>query len=208
MLAFVDESGDPGLLHKRGTSDLFIVTAVIFVAIEDAAACDKRIDQLRLECFGDDRTEFKFNKCCVDHRQRFLGCVCNFDFLYCAFALNKEKLSGPGFKFKESLYKFSSKLLFENAKRYLSRATVVIDGSGDREFRQQLQTYLKRKINTDVETISKVKIEASHTNNLLQLADMTCGAVARSFRADKEDRFKYRRMIARNEVSVTLWPKK
>lgn len=167
MLVFVDESGDQGMREKRGSSPLFIITAVIFFENEDAVACDKRIDELRRDCFGSVQTEFKFNKCCYDYRRMFFNGIANQEFLYLAFVLNKCKLFGPGFQQKDSFYKYTSKLLFENAKPYLSQATVVIDGSGNREFRLQLQSYLKRKINTERETIRKVKTEASHSNNLL-----------------------------------------
>ncbi len=161
MLVFVDESGDPGVRQKRGSSALFIIAAVIFIENEDAHACDSKINELRRRCFGNNTTEFKFNKCCREYRLAFLEGIAGGEFLYLAFVLNKDKLFGPGFQNKDSFYKYTSKLLFENAKPYLADAAVTIDGSGNREFRRQLQSYLKRKINTDSETIRKVKIEAS-----------------------------------------------
>jgi hypothetical protein len=196
-----------GMRQKPGSSELFVISAVIFVETEDAAACDRRIDELRRNCFGDRPREFKFNKCCYDHRLTFLKGIAGQEFLYLSFVLNKSKLFGPGFQQKETFYKYTSKLLFDNAKSFLTKATVVIDGSGNGEFRSELQAYLKRKINTDRETIRKVKTEASHTNNLLQLADMVCGAVARSYREGKDDRFSYRRIIGRKELKVIFWPK-
>ena len=207
MLVFVDESGDPGMRQKRGSSSLFIITAVIFLDNEDADACDHKISELRQKYFGSARTEFKFNKCCYDHRIAFLEGVAGQEFLYLAFVLNKSQLFGPGFQNKDSFYKYTSKLLFENARPYLSNATIVIDQSGNRKFRQQLQSYLRRKINTEEETIRRVKTEASHSNNLLQLADMVCGSVARSFREGKDDRFTYRRIIGTKELKVIFWPK-
>jgi hypothetical protein len=209
MLAFVDESGDAGMKNKPGSSALFVICAVLFLDNEDAHACDARISELRVECFGQKQREFKFNKCGDQHRKVFLRGVMGQEFLYIAFVLNKAKLYGPGFQFKESFYKYTCKLLFENAKRYLSDASVVIDGSGNREFRKQLQSYLKKKINIDKEkTIKKVKIEASHRNNLLQLADMIVGALARSFREDKAGCGEYRDIISRAELGVQIWPRK
>ena len=139
----------------------------MFVATEDAIACDRMIDGLRKECFGIAAKEFKFNKCCRDHRETFLKRAAEQEFLYLAFVLNKDKLTGPGFQFKEPFYKFASKLLFENAKDYLDSATVVIDGSGNREFRDQLQTYLKKKINTDAQVIRKIKTEGLRCGSAL-----------------------------------------
>ena len=203
MLVFVDESGDSGMKQKDGSSLRFVIAAVVFIA----NLCDKSIDELRGKCFRNGTTEFKFNKCCRDYRVQFLEGVAEFEFLYFGFVLNKERLYGPGFQYKEPFYKYASKLLFENAKPYLSNARVVIDGSGDRTFRAQLEKYLKGKINTDRDIIKKVKIAASHSNNLLQLADMVCGALARGFRTDKVDRFLYRTIVKKRELSVQIWPK-
>ncbi len=89
--------------------------------------------------------------------------------------INKAKLQGPGFKFKESFYKYACGLVFENAKPYLDNATVVIDGSGSREFRRQLGSYLRKRVNDtkgDNRFIGKVKIQDSHRNNLLQISEV------------------------------------
>lgn len=124
-----------------------------------------------------------------------------------AFVLNKDKLYGPGFNYKDSFYKYTAKLLFENAKPYLREATVLIDRSGNREFRRQLQSYLRRQVNTKGrEIIRKVKTEPSHCNNLLQLADMISGAVARSFRSDKPEPMRFRKIVSHRELALQVWP--
>jgi hypothetical protein len=99
--------------------------------------------------------------------------------------------------------------VFENSKPHLSNTIVVIDGSGDRKFRQQLQNYLKRRINDKADGkqyIKKVKMQDSRSNNLLQLADMVCGAVARCY-SGKTDGEQYRKIISHREIFVQFWPK-
>jgi hypothetical protein len=54
--------------------------------------------------------------------------------------------------------------------------------------------------------IRKVKVQDSQKNNLVQLADMVCGAVARSY-TQKEDAQRCRRLIAHREIYVQFWPK-
>jgi hypothetical protein len=49
MLAFIDESGDPGRKLDRGSSPFFTVAMVTFDENEVAAACDERINLLRYE---------------------------------------------------------------------------------------------------------------------------------------------------------------
>ena len=123
--------------------------------------------------------------------------------------INKPKLTGPGFHFKESFYKYTCSLVFENAKPHLNDATVVIDGSGSREFKKQLSAYLRKRVR-DADSgkcvIKKVKIQDSRSNNLLQLADMVCGAVARCYSGKAEAR-ECRNLIRHREIYVQFWPK-
>jgi hypothetical protein len=207
MLVFVDESGDPGIKRRPGTSEYFVVTAILFNENDAAQACDQRIEKIRAELRMHPKSEFHFNKCCEDHRIRFLQAVAGMEFFYLSFVLNKAMVYGPGFAYKESLYKYAARLLFENCKPHLREATITLDRSCDRNFNQELQSYLKRMINTDQGAIKKMKSENSHSNNLLQLADMVCGAVARSFSQKKRSSTMYRKIIRHRELDVQVWPK-
>ena len=85
----------------------------------------------------------------------------------------------------------------------------VMDGSGPRVFRRQLATYLRRRVNDPKSAdrfIGKVKMQDSQSNNLLQLADMVCGAVARSC-GGKPDAKEYRALVSHREICVQFWPK-
>lgn len=209
MLVFVDESGDPGMKLDRAASRFFVVTAVLFEDHDEATACDQKINHIRKELGFPERTEFHFNSSRRAVREHFLQQVAPYEFFYFSVVLNKAKLFGPGFQFKASFYKYTVNLVFQNAKPHLRDATVVIDRSGGEEFRRQLAKYLTKRINLKdgPSIIRKVKTERSHSNNLLQLADMVCGAVARSFRTDKADHAFYRRFIRHRELSVQVWPR-
>lgn len=202
MLVFIDESGDTGLKTAAGSSRYFVVALILFEEHEEAAACDQRIQLLKHELKFPH--EFKFNKLRRDHRQAFFEAIQPYSFFYFGIAINKANLFGPAFKVKESFYKYSCSLVFENAKPYLRHAIVVIDGSGSRDFKRQLRSYLIRKAGSDI--IKKVRVEASHNNNLIQLADMVVGAIHRSL-GEKPDRLAYRKMISAKEMRVQEWPK-
>jgi len=73
----------------------------------------------------------------------------------------------------------------------LANARVRIDGSGDREFQRALKLYLRRELPGK---ISDVRMVDSKRDNLMQLADMCVGAVARSFRKS-EERGRWVRML-------------
>jgi len=209
MLVFVDESGDAGMKLDRASSAYFVVTAVLFEDHDEALACDQRINLIRRELNLPEAVEFHFNKSNRRVREYFLQGVSSYQFFYIAVVLNKAKLYGPGFQYKASFYKYTVNLVFQNAKPHLRNAIVVIDRSGGGDFRRQLTKYLAGKMNAkDGPTlVRKVKTERSHNNNLLQLADMVCGAVARSYRPDKADARVYRTLVHHRELKVQVWPR-
>jgi hypothetical protein len=100
-------------------------------------------------------------------------------------------------------------IVCENARALLSGAKIVIDKNGDRFFRQELEKHLKRQMaGADGNClIRKVGMEASHSNNLVQLADMICGAVARSFNTGSVESHRFRDCLKKREKRVQLWPK-
>jgi hypothetical protein len=209
MLVFLDESGDPGMKLQQGSSEYFFVTLVIFEDNEEALRADHHIAALREQLRLDASFEFRFNKMNYRLRTRFLREMCGFNFCYYTIALRKGQLTARGFRFSESFYKVACRYVFTNAKTVLRDAVVVIDGSGSRVFQRQLVTYLRRGINPRTpgdSHIRKIKIEDSHRNNLLQLADMVCGALARSY-GNKPDAKDYRTLISRRERHVQTGPK-
>lgn len=205
MLVFVDESGDAGLKLESGSSKYFVVTLVVFEEDEEAEALDKRIDLLRHELRLSPSYEFKFNKSNKDIRKQFLRTVLPYNFFYFAIVINKRNLLGEGFKYKESFYKYTSSLVFQNAKPYLHQAKVIIDVSGSKDFRRQLGSYLRKKINGGY--IKKIKLQESTRNNLLQLVDMVSGSILRSL-SEKPDAKVYRSIIKPREIYVQVWPRK
>lgn len=209
MLVFLDESGDAGLKLTQGSSAHFVVTLVVFEQNNVAQDVDSTIARLRTKLGFSPGFEFKFAKLDRKHRECFLKEINGFQFCYYSIVINKQALHGEGFKVKESFYKFACQLVLKNASAMLNDATVVIDGSGDRDFKRQLKSYLRRTVNdpqAENVRIGKLKLQDSHRNNLLQLADMICGAVARSF-SEKPDRAVYRRWIQPREKRVQFWPK-
>ena len=204
MLVFVDESGDAGMKLDKGSSVFFVVTAVLFEELDEAQRCDDSFADLRRQLGFPESKEFRFHDVREPTRTAFLSHVKQFDFKYLSVVLNKRKLSGHGLQFKESVIKETTRLVFENLKPNLTNATVIVDGSGDKAFRQSFANDLKREVNTPEQRhVKKVKLVDSETNNLVQLADMVCGAVWHSIKHGDNS---YRQLIAARELSVEVWP--
>lgn len=211
MLVFVDESGDSGRKILNGSSLYFVVAAVTFEDFDEANACDQRIDRLRDELNLAPNYEFHFSKNSKKVRQAFLNAVSPYPFFYHVFALNKDpqKLWGPGFDNKSSLYKYAVGVTFENAKAWLDNAIVVIDQSGNKQFQGELARYLRKRIKDSEgkRLIKKVKQQRSQGNNLLQLADYVA-CVSNRYIAGKTDALELRgRYLCTHEISLQVWPK-
>ena len=208
MLVFIDESGDAGLKVDSGSSKYFVVALAAFEDHDEAIAADDRINLLRREMGLSDRSEFHFNKLRPDKRRAFLSAIASYDFFYWGIVIDKEKLTGREFQSKHSFYKYACGLVFENAKSRLNNAIVVMDGSENKDFCNQLRTYLRRRLKDDSRQarIKKLTTQDSAKHNLLQLADMVVGSIARSYsgNADAEE---CRKLIAHREIYVQFLPK-
>ena len=188
MLVFIDESGDPGLKIKKGSSRYFTISLIIFEDKEEALSCDQRIGLLKKELGWEADEEFHFKKNSDKIRFAFLRAVAPYNFFYYGIVINKspEKLYGEGFKNKESFYKYACGLVFENAKEKINDSIIVLDESGSLDFKRQLGNYLKKKINKkDRKFIKEIKMQKSNGNNLLQLADYVAGVINRSIQDKK-----------------------
>jgi hypothetical protein len=205
MLVLIDESGDCGLKFGKGSSDYFACVAVVFTDSFSMNACDRTIDGLRMEMKKPSNFEFHFSSSPDKTRRLFLGRVSHDDFRYAGFVVDKRKLYGRKFQNPKEFYEFSVGIVCEQVRPLLNDAKVIIDENGDRAFRQKLEKLLKSQM-TDKDGICRIKkvaMQTSHSNNLLQLADMVCGAVMRSYTASDHS---FRDLVRKREKFVQLWP--
>jgi hypothetical protein len=164
MLVFVDESGDAGLKIQQGSSSHFVVVLVIFDDHAEATRADYHISTIRKMLGVNQKFEFHFQKMNSNFRRKFLEEISQFSFQYYGIVINKSKLYGPGFSYPDSFYKYTCKLVCHNAKDCLRDAKITIDGSGSREFKRELATYLRKNVNErdcGYQHIRKIKMEDS-----------------------------------------------
>jgi hypothetical protein len=93
---------------------------------------------------------------------------------------------------KEDFYRFFVRQVMSHDDGALVEARVTIDGSGDRAFRRMLEGSLRRQVGAK---LVRVRFSNSRGDRLVQLADMCVGAIARSYRADRDDRWRWREML-------------
>ena len=71
-----------------------------------------------------------------------------------------------------------------------------MDGSGDRIFRKNFFTYLRRELNSSEKKIIRhCRMVNSRSNVLVQMADMIAGSLNRAENKSKKDRQIYKKII-------------
>lgn len=209
MLVFIDEAGDTGRKIEKGSSRFFVISLALFEDRDEALACDQRINLLRRELKLPENFEFHFSQNSERIRSEFLKSIQPYNFIYFCIIIDKnpEKLWGPGFATKESFYKYACQMLFANAKQHLDNAIVILDKSGNPDFRNKLAKYLRTKFNWgNKKLIKEIKQQKSHSNNLLQLTDYISGINSRKIQ-NKKDWQNYYKYISSKEIWTQKWPK-
>lgn len=182
MLILIDESGDAGFKIAKGSSPYFVVAMVIFRDFAEAERASAAIAEARVRLRV--KPEFKFNKSSHPVRDGFFSAVRPFQFGVRALVVEKARIYSESLRDdKDRFYNYFVQMLLKHDNEALRGARIKIDGSGDREFKQELESYLKRQCQGG--KIASVKFAESHRDNLIQLADMVAGAIARSYRSDE-----------------------
>lgn len=200
---FVDESGDTGLKVKEGSSRYFVISLLLFEEHDEAVACDQRIELLKRELKHPTGFEFKFGKLNKSDRLAFIQATLPYSYFYFGVVIDKSQYSTWPTT-QGSFYKYVCDLAFQVTKPLLKDAVVIIDGRGSREFRREFKTFLRKVAGRGI--VKKVKIQDSHRNNLIQMADMVAGVIQRSY-STKSDKEIYRKAWGAKEMKVETWPK-
>lgn len=202
MWIFIDESGDAGFKLVKGSSQHFIVSMVIFKTEEAASSTTKTIKDLssRLNV----KPEFKFAKSCNNIRDGFFEGISSCNFTTRSVVVDKTKIYSAHLKEnKESFYNFFIKTMLKYDNGMLNKAKIIIDGSGDRAFKNEFKAYIRRSIPD--QCVKRLSLKDSRSDPLIQLADMVAGAIARSYKTDKADYYKWRKMLYDNRQIDNVW---
>lgn len=183
MLVLIDESGDAGFKLGRGSSEVFVLTAVIF---DDRLQAEKAAVELKIlkQDLGLNQDyEFHFNNASPRLRISFMRVASNQKFRVRTLVFEKSKIRSDELRTnKEKFYNYAVKLLLKDSRANIKDAHVKIDGQGDRVYKRAMASYLRQQLNSSGNhVISKLKIVDSKTDVLIQLADMISGAIYYSY---------------------------
>ncbi|MCL5435191.1 MAG: DUF3800 domain-containing protein [Patescibacteria group bacterium] len=200
MLVFIDDSGDPGFNFEKGSTEIFVISCIVFEDELEAEKAGVSIKELRRVLKFPDDVEFKFNKSSRKTREAFLNSINKFDFKIRSLVINKKLIKSDKLKNdKNSFYSYAIKMLLQNSGGSILNAKVRIDGSGDRIFRRSFTTYLRKQLNTKQRKIMKnCKLVDSKNNGLIQMVDMIAGSIKRSYDESKTDSQIYKKIVKKH----------
>lgn len=203
MLVLIDESGDPAFKIARGSTTHFVVALVAFQDSKEAERASAAIADLRKRLRV--KPEFKFAKCADIVRDSFFGEVCGFKFTARALVVEKARVySGALRTDTERFYNYFLRQLLDHDSGLLQSATIKLDGSGSKGFRNAMTVYLRQQLRDG--QVKKFKFADSRRDDLIQLADMVAGAILRSYRADDRKRaWRWRQQLSRAGRLGDVW---
>jgi len=198
MIIFIDESGDAGFKIEKGSSKNFVVVLIIFEDELDAEETALIIKKLRRNLKKPDGFEFKFNKMDKKLRLNFLDAIKKCKFKIRAIVIQKEKIYSQTLKSsKDKFYNFVMKEVLKNNNNKIKNAKIRLDGRGERTFKRNLATYLRKSLNDEKKLIIKdLKFRNSKNDVLIQLADIIAGAINKSYDDKKGDSKEYIKTIS------------
>ncbi len=186
-MIFIDDSGDPGFKFGKGSSQFFVIALLIFDDTLEAEKMAVEIKSLRRELGMSDHEEFKFNKSNDKIRMSFLSAINQFSFRIRCLVVDKRLIYSTELKSKkESFYAYFIKETLKHSNDTIHEAKIRIDGSGDREFKKQFLTYLRKELNSgEINVMQNCRMIDSKSDVLVQSVDMIAGAIRRSY--EKEE---------------------
>ena len=199
MLVFIDESGDQGFGKK--STPYMVFAMVVFKNGTDAKATDDAITALRIR-----KKEFKFRASTSNVKDAFFNVISlrKFDIRAVVIEKNKflevsEKL-GSDFPKSKQIYFYGLCELLDSYP--LKGAKVKLDKRADESLKFFMEMQ-KNMINEKKKgTIEEYGMKDSESDNLIQLADMVVGAIARSYDPSKpnHDQWYQKLKLKKNEI--------
>lgn len=189
---FIDDSGDPGF--KKGSSDNFVMAAIVFEDAEIANMLMQEIDAHRHSLGWQRDHEFKFAKSPKSVILTVLNRAIKYDFKIYAVYIKKNSFRSimptmAQLVDREKLYNWMIRELL--CEIPLKQAKITIDGRSNKQYRKKTTTYLRKEIRGKGVGRLEFKFDNSMTTSLLQLADLVAGSINRSLQPDKTDALNY-----------------
>jgi len=206
MFVFIDDSGDANLQVRP----YYALSAVAFRIKAETDGIGDRIHELRKNWGKKDGFEFKFSKLDPDRQTEFFQRVRDSPLRYASCVLRKKAAMGKSWLQRTSVYERVMRDLVavlgvyfktvDDAQDKPLRVSVVADECTDPDYWKHLDAAFGKLHSKDgLRMAKKPKPGKSASWNLLQLADMVCGAA-------RWDTPEYRKLLTQGCLDIRQLP--
>jgi hypothetical protein len=208
VIAFADEFGNNSFDFDTQGSH-FIIASVIMNQ-EELGAIKIQLEEIRKRFFQ--TGEIKSSKVSKNHKRRILILkeLQKINFSVYAVVIDKRKLFGEGFKYKQSFYKYLNGILYKELYRTFPQLELKVDEHGGNDFMRSFKKYVEKNHIRNLFAGSDFQIQKSHNDLGVQLADMMAGTLGFIFdelkKSDKSPEFL--ELIKEKLHSLNHFPKK
>lgn len=206
---FIDDSGDAGFKFSKGSTENFVIACCVFNTPESAQRASESIHAFRRSLGWSAFEEFRFSKTRKEIRFAFMDQIFKNDFFVRAIVIDKKGITTHNLSQNhENFYNYVIKSVLSRSSGTIQNASIKIDGSGGREYRNAVRTYLRTQINSLESCIMKdVHFVDSKSNQLIQLADMVAGCIRRSHVISTKDSLEYAKALEpiRRRANSDIW---
>lgn len=181
---------------------------VLVPGADEAESLRLAIDELKND-LRKPAMEFHFTNTDDATRQKFFSTVGKNDFRVVAAVCDKRKLQTLKGNHAEFLLStFGAAMEHARDRGLLDAVNIKYDEAGGNAFQRKLSSQLMAKVNGEEQGryIKHCEPQSSTGNNLIQLADMVCGAIARPYNKPQRQSESYSEIIKHRIDSVLQWP--
>ena len=207
VIAFADEFGNNSFDFETQGSH-FIIASVI-INQDELEEIKIQLEEVRKRFFQ--TGEIKSNKVSKNHKRRILILkeLKKINFSIYAVVIDKRKLFGEGFKYKQSFYKYLNGILYKELYRTFPQLELKVDEHGGNDFMRSFKKYVEKNHIRNLFAGSDFQIQKSHNDLGVQLADMMAGTLGYIFdelkKSDKSSEFA--ELINDKLISLNHFPK-
>lgn len=207
VIAFADEFGNNSFDFENQGSH-FIIASVIMNQ-DELPEIQEQLESIRKKYFQ--AGEIKSSKVKYNHKRRILILkeLQSINFSVYAVVIDKRKLFGEGFKYKQSFYKFLNGILYKELYRTFPKLELKVDEHGGNDFMRSFKKYVEKYHIRNLFTGSEFNIEKSHNDLGVQLADFMAGTLGYIFdenkKSDKSSEFA--EILSDKLISLNQFPK-
>lgn len=207
VIAFADEFGNNSFDFENQGSH-FIIASVIMNQ-DELNEIQIQLEEIRKRFFQ--TGEIKSSKVKDNHNRRIviLRELKKVNFSVYAVVIDKRKLFGEGFKYKQSFYKYLNGILYKELYRTFPQLELKVDEHGGNDFMRSFKKYVEKNHIRNLFAGSDFHIQKSHNDLGVQLADLMAGTLGYIFdelkKSDKSSEFA--ELINDKLISLNQFPK-